>query len=51
MTVDHLQQRLQREVFHYAKDGKKAAGRAMGTLVELITYYKLDARNNLKRQR
>lgn len=40
-TVDKLQQRLRDEVFHYALDGKKAAGRALGTLVEIVTYYKL----------
>lgn len=40
-TVDELQLILRKEVFHYAVDGKKAAGRALGTLVELITYYKL----------
>ncbi len=40
-TVDKLQKQLQAEVFHYAKDGKKAAGRALGTIVEIITYYKL----------
>lgn len=28
-------------VFHYAKDAKKAAGRALGTLVEVITFYLL----------
>lgn len=42
-TVDELQKHLQKEVFHYAQDGKKAAGRALGTLVEIITYYKLCA--------
>jgi hypothetical protein len=30
-------------VFHYAKDAKKAAGRALGTLVEIITFYTLKA--------
>ncbi len=40
-TVDKLQKQLQEEVFHYAKDGKKAAGRALGTIVEIITYYKI----------
>jgi len=29
------------KVFHYAVDRKKAAGRALGTLVEIITYYAL----------
>ncbi len=40
-TVDKLQGRLRNEVFHYAADTKKAAGRALGTIVEIITYYKL----------
>lgn len=38
-SVDALQRALTREVFHYAKDAKKAAGRALGTLVEIITFY------------
>jgi len=42
-TVDKLQKHLQEEVFHYAQDGKKAAGRALGTIVEIITYYKICA--------
>lgn len=40
-SVDALQQALTRDVFHYAKDAKKAAGRALGTLVEIITFYLL----------
>lgn len=40
-TVDKLQQQLQNEVFHYAQDKKKAAGRALGTIVEIVTYYKV----------
>jgi hypothetical protein len=40
-SVDQLQRTLTTEVFHYAKDAKKAAGRALGTLVEIITYYLL----------
>jgi len=32
-------------VFHYAADRKKAAGRALGTLVEIVTYYTLCAWN------
>ncbi|MEW5985828.1 MAG: hypothetical protein AB1791_04260 [Chloroflexota bacterium] len=40
-SVDQLQQILVKEVFHYAKDAKKAAGRALGTLVEIITFYLL----------
>jgi hypothetical protein len=40
-SVDRLQNLLTKEVFHYAKDAKKAAGRALGTLVEIITFYTL----------
>lgn len=42
-SVDQLQKVLTAEVFHYAKDAKKAAGRALGTLVEIITFYTLKA--------
>ena len=38
-SVDALQRALTRDIFHYAKDAKKAAGRALGTLVEIITFY------------
>lgn len=40
-SVDQLQKLLRDKVFHYAKDSKKAAGRALGTLVEIITFYAL----------
>jgi len=40
-SVDVLQKVLVEKVFHYADDRKKAAGRALGTLVEIITYYAL----------
>lgn len=40
-SVDALQKVLVDKVFSYAKDRKKAAGRALGTLVEIITYYSL----------
>jgi len=40
-SVDQLQKVLTKKVFHYAKDSKKAAGRALGTLVEIITFYSL----------
>lgn len=40
-SVDALQRALTENVFHYAKDSKKAAGRALGTLVEIITFYLL----------
>ncbi len=38
-SIDALQQALTKDVFHYAKDAKKAAGRALGTLVEIISFY------------
>lgn len=38
-SIDALQGALTRDVFHYAKDAKKAAGRALGTFVEIITFY------------
>ena len=40
-SVDILQQALTQDVFHYAKDAKKAAGRALGTVIELMTFYLL----------
>jgi hypothetical protein len=40
-SVDQLQKTLSDTVFSYAADSKKAAGRAIGTLVEIITYYTL----------
>ena len=40
-SVDRLQNILAKEVFHYAKDVKKASGCALGTLVEIITFYSL----------
>lgn len=42
-SVDALQQALTSNVFHYAKDSKKAAGRALGTLVEIVSFYLLKA--------
>jgi hypothetical protein len=38
-SVDKLQNLLATEIFHYTNDKKKAAGRALGTFVELITHY------------
>ncbi|MDR1483964.1 MAG: hypothetical protein LBT09_03975 [Planctomycetaceae bacterium] len=38
-SVDKLQNLLASEVFQYTNDKKKAAGRALGTFIELITYY------------
>jgi hypothetical protein len=40
-SVDQLQKVLAAQIFHYAKDSKKAAGRALGTLIEVITFYVL----------
>jgi hypothetical protein len=40
-SVDKLQNALGEQVFHYTQDKKKAAGRALGTMVEIITYYLL----------
>ena len=42
-SVDKLQNMLAAEVFGYAKDTKKASGRALGTLVEIVTFYTLCA--------
>lgn len=42
-SVDKLQNTLASEVFTYCKDVKKASGRALGTLVELVTFYTLCA--------
>ena len=40
-SVDALQRTLAANVFQYARDQKKAAGRALGTLVEIVTFYTL----------
>ena len=40
-SVDELQKTLADSVFAYTADKKKAAGRALGTLVEIITFYLL----------
>ncbi len=40
-SVDQLQKVLATQVFHYTQDSKKASGRALGTLVEIITFYLL----------
>lgn len=40
-SVDKLQRVLADEVFNHTKDPKKASGRALGTLVEIATYYLL----------
>ena len=41
ISVDTLQKYLQKEVFSHTSSPKKAAGRALGTIVEIITYYLL----------
>lgn len=40
-SVDKLQKVLTESVFQHCSDAKKAAGRALGTIVEIITYYVL----------
>lgn len=40
-SVDQLQKVLASKVFHYTQDSKKASGRALGTLIEIITFYLL----------
>ena len=40
-SIDTLQKVLSEKVFAHTKDSKKAAGRALGTLIEIITYYLL----------
>ena len=42
-SVDALQQALTRDHFRYARDAKKAAGRALGTIVEIIAFYAIKA--------
>lgn len=42
-SIDILQNVLARDVFHYTRDSKKAAGRALGTLVEIINFHLLKA--------
>lgn len=40
-SIDILQRSLASSIFSTKKDAKKAAGRALGTIVEIITYYLL----------
>jgi hypothetical protein len=40
-SVDRLQNVLAKKIFNYTKDKKKAAGRSLGTLVEIVTFYLL----------
>ncbi len=42
-SIDALQRGLAGGVFSYARDPKKAAGRALGTLVEIITFYLIES--------
>ena len=41
-SIDELQRTLSGTVFQHTLDAKKAAGRALGTLIEIITYYLLN---------
>lgn len=41
-SIDELQKTLSLDVFEHTNDAKKAAGRALGTIVEIITYYLLN---------
>jgi hypothetical protein len=53
-SVDKLQNMLAQEVFGYAKDKKKASGRALGTLVEIVAFYTLcswELRDNIAIER
>ena len=50
-SIDALQKELSQRVVSGNKDAKKSAGRALGTFVEIITYYLLDSwglSNNLE---
>lgn len=40
-SIDTLQKALSQDVFSYTSDAKKAAGRSLGTIVEIITFYLL----------
>jgi len=42
-SVDKLQNELAKTVFGYDKDAKKASGRALGTFVEIISFYLLES--------
>lgn len=44
-SVDKLQNLLADSVFNYTNDKKKAAGRALGTFLEIITYYLIKSWN------
>ena len=38
-SIDEIQKVLAHSVFQHTSDRKKAAGRALGTIIEIITYY------------
>lgn len=38
-SIDKIQRALADGIFAYAGDRKKAAGRALGTFLEIITWY------------
>lgn len=40
-SIETLQATLKDSVFNYAADARKAAGRSLGTMIEIITYYML----------
>ena len=40
-SIDTLQKVLSEQVFFHTKDAKKAAGRALGTMIEIISFYLL----------
>jgi hypothetical protein len=42
-SIDQLQKALSHDVFGDRKDTKKASGRALGTILELISFYLIDA--------
>jgi hypothetical protein len=42
-SIDKLQNILAKDVFNYTKDPKKASGRALGTIVEIISFYLLES--------
>ena len=44
-SIDKIQSLLASSTFGYASDNKKAAGRALGTFVEIITFYLLKTWN------
>jgi hypothetical protein len=41
VSVENLQEKLTQEFFQHTKSPRKASGRAMGTFLEIITYYLL----------